>query len=138
MRTWLGIVLSSLIATSALAAGQQNTQLMDGSVARTAFTTGIDNREPMDNIGDALGNDSGEITYFTDLRNLAGQTVTHRWQYNGETMAEIGFNVGGDRWRVWSSKRLTSTWLGNWTVSVVNGDGQTLAEDTFVYQDSSM
>src|SRR5436190_23546089 len=59
-----------------------------GTVARTAITTGVANHEPIDNVTDVTTN-IGKISYFTELRDMEGQTVTHRWQHNGETMAEI-------------------------------------------------
>ena len=36
-------------------------------------------------------------------------------------MAEVSFETGGQRWRVYSSKRLLPDWLGEWTVVLVDG-----------------
>ncbi|NIP73247.1 MAG: DUF2914 domain-containing protein [Gammaproteobacteria bacterium] len=105
---------------------------MKGSVARSTFTTAIDNREPVDRLH-SLGLEQGKIYYFTELRDLGGHTVTHRWMYGGQVMAEVSFDVGGPRWRVWSSKDLVPGWSGEWTVEVVADDGQVLAEDSFEY-----
>nr|WP_245394604.1 DUF2914 domain-containing protein [Isorropodon fossajaponicum symbiont] len=30
--------------------------------------------------------------------------MTHRWSYKDKVKAEIGFNIKGKRWRVWSIK----------------------------------
>ncbi len=38
--------------------------------------------------------------------------------------------IGGTRWRTHSTKRLDSSWLGEWTVSVIDGAGRTLRADT--------
>ena len=62
-------------------------------VARASFTTAIQDREPADQVGQ-LTNDTGVVYFFTELRGLEGQTVTHRWEHGGEVRAEVSFNVG--------------------------------------------
>ena len=52
-------------------------------------------------------------------------------------MAEIPFYVGGSRWRVWSSKNLEPSWVGEWKVSVTRSDGTVLESKRFHYADSS-
>jgi len=49
-------------------------------------------------------------------------------------MADIPFDIGGDRWRVWSSKRLLPGFEGTWTVQVVK-DGKVLTSRSFQYVD---
>lgn len=103
-----------------------------GRVVRAAFTSGIADREPVNRIL-SLGNNERTIYYFTDLRGLSGQTVTHRWQYEGTTVAEVQFQVRGPRWRVWSRKSLLPGQTGEWTVSVVNQAGDVIASHSFLY-----
>ena len=79
----------------------------NGEVARSAFTREVLEREPQGEV-DALENDATEIAYFTELRGLDGHRVTHVWEFNGESMAEVAFEVRGDRWRVHSTKRARS------------------------------
>lgn len=101
-------------------------------VARAVFTTGIDNREPVDQVSQLPGT-ANQIYFFTELRNMEGQSITHRWEYGGEVMAEIGFDIGGPRWRIWSSKTLMPAWGGEWTVSVVSSSGEVIASESFTY-----
>ena len=101
-------------------------------VARASFTTAIQDREPADQVGQ-LTNDTGVVYFFTELRGLEGQTVTHRWEHGGEVRAEVSFNVGGNRWRVWSSKNLQPGWLGEWQVSVVDEGGNVMSQESFAY-----
>ena len=61
---------------------------------------------------------------------MQGQTATHRWEYNGEVMAEIAFEVKGPRWRVWSSKKLPPESLGEWKVSVLNSANEVINESS--------
>ena len=103
-----------------------------GSVVRSAFTREIDEREPMENLQN-LTNDNGQVKFFTELRDMSGQTAIHRWEYDGKVVAEVEFNVKGPRWRVWSSKSFVPQWTGNWKVSIVNGAGEVISEKTLSY-----
>lgn len=103
-----------------------------GSVVRSVFTTGIEDREPVDKVS-ALGTGHNAIFYFTELRDMSDQTAVHRWEYDGKVMAEVEFQVRGPRWRVWSKKSLVPGWTGQWKVSVLNGAGEVISEDVFEY-----
>ena len=103
-----------------------------GSVAKSAFTTEIVDRDPVDDL-DSVSTDIKQIYFFTDIRNMSGNRVTHRWLHGGETRAEVSFNVGGPRWRVHSSKNLVAEWVGDWTVEVVDSAGTVIHKDSFVY-----
>lgn len=116
-------VLACALASGAVA--------QDGSVARSMFTTAVEEREPVDSIDKAPAGTS-TVYYYTDLRDFADQTITHRWSYRGEVMAEVPFNVGGPRWRVWSSKNLQPTWTGQWTVTVLDGEGNELTTNALI------
>ena len=104
-----------------------------GTVARSIFTSEIINREPANDLTE-MNNSSDRIYFYTDLRNLAGQIITHRWEYNDAVMAEVKFKVGdGSRWRVYSSKNLLPEWTGVWTVFVTDENEQILNTNTFNY-----
>ena len=102
-----------------------------GEVARSMFTTAVEDREPVDSV-DKVPADTSTVYYYTDLRNLTDETVTHRWSYRGEVMAEVPFNVGGPRWRVWPSKNRRPSWTGQWTVTVVDGAGNELVTSSLI------
>ncbi len=104
-----------------------------GSVSRSQFTTQMDGREPTDLVV-TLGTGERQIVYFTELQDLAGHKVTHQWMYNGHVMFEKTFDVGGNRWRVWSSKTLQPGWTGRWTVNTLDEDGTLLSSQEFEYQ----
>lgn len=92
------------------------------NVARVVFTTGIEDREPVDELAE-LRADAGQVYFFTELRGLEGRTVSHRWEYEGRVVADVPFEVGGPRWRVYSVKTMAPELVGTWTVMVVDESG---------------
>ncbi len=108
-----------------------------GSVARATITSDVQNREPVDSISTVTADDT-KVFYFTEIQDMAGHTVTHRWEYNGQVMAEVDFEIGGPRWRVYSSKTMVPYWMGEWKVSVIDENGSPLSVNTFSYSASSM
>lgn len=111
---------------------QEQSGFSRGSVVRSAFTREIDEREPMENLQN-LSNENTQVKFFTELRDMSGQTAVHRWEYEGKVVAEIEFNVKGPRWRVWSSKSFVPQWTGDWKVSVINGAGEIISEKKLSY-----
>ena len=105
-----------------------------GSVSRALFTIGIDNREPVIMVDSISADSYNSISFFTELNGMSGETVTHQWLFDDKVMFEKSFEVGGDRWRVWTSKTLLPDWTGTWTVKVLNEDGSILERKTFEYQ----
>ena len=114
---------------------QSNVSQPAGWIARASLTSGIDEREPIDAVS-TLSNDNTTLFYFTEVRDMAGQTITHRWEHNGEVMAEVEFHIGGPRWRIYSSKTLVPTWLGDWKVSAIDAAGNPLSVNNFVYTEA--
>ena len=121
---------STTPATSAMPATDKPANT--GTVARAQFTTAVTDHEPTDNLT-TLTNDATRIYYFTELKGMTGQNVTHRWEHDGKTMSEVKFDVAGPRWRVFSSKTLDPSWLGEWKASVVDADGKILSTSAFNY-----
>ncbi len=115
---------------------QSSTSQPTGWIARAAFTSAVEDREPVDSL-DSLSNDSTVLYYFTEVRDMAGQTVTHRWEYGDQVMAEVELEIGGPRWRVYSSKNLQPLWTGDWKVSVLDAAGNPLIVNTFVYTEAT-
>lgn len=104
------------------------------NVRRSNFTTHVMDREPVDDV-DSLGTTFDKVFFFTEIVNFEGGSITHRWIYGGETMAEVNFDIGGPRWRVYSSKSLITTRTGEWTVEVVDGQGNVIQTANLVYHE---
>ena len=103
-----------------------------GEVVRALFTTEVKDRAPVDEVTQT-GTDVKKLFFFTELKGLSDQEVTHRWEYKGKVMSEVKLPVKAARWRVWSSKTFNPAWVGEWKVSVVDSSGKSLVEKTFTY-----
>ena len=104
----------------------------EGSVARAIVTTGVADREPVNDLERVLAGNE-KVMFFTELRGMEGQVVRHRWSHGDESLAEVEFKVGGPRWRVWSSKNLMPEWAGEWKVEVVDSADNVVSEKSFSF-----
>ena len=106
-------------------------------INRSNFTTAIIDKEPVSDLKD-ISSDITRVYYFTEITGLNGHTISHRWEYNGQVLAELDFKVNGERWRTWSSKNMLSSWLGKWRVSVLDEGGNIIEQSEFNYVKSSL
>ena len=105
-----------------------------GEISRALFTTGIDDREPVAAVDSIDSSTSNSISFFTEVNNMSGETVTHQWTHHDKVMFEKTFEVKAERWRVWTSKTLIPDWTGTWTVNVLDNERTLLASKSFEYQ----
>jgi hypothetical protein len=110
--------------------GIEESPVPDAYVARAMFTTAVVNREPVDQVV-SLDENATEVSFFTDLRNLQGRTVIHRWEFEGEVISEVNIQVKGPRWRAYSIKSLNPGEEGKWTVFVIDESGWPLHASIF-------
>jgi len=103
-----------------------------GKVVTSVFTTSITDGKPIDDLKEFV-NTVSTIYYFTKLEGLDGQTITHRWKYEGRVMATANLAVSSDTHTAWSSNNLEPNWTGFWVVEVLNSDGKVISVDSFTY-----
>ncbi|MEW8507685.1 MAG: DUF2914 domain-containing protein [Candidatus Thiodiazotropha sp.] len=130
VQTFHVLLFFQLVTVQLSADELQQSPVPDANVARAQFATEIVDREPVDQVV-KLDSQTTRIFFFTDLRNLQGRTVSHRWEFEGEVVSEVEFNVGGPRWRVYSAKSLNPDEPGKWTVFVVDESGWPLHASIF-------
>ncbi len=123
---------ASVRAAETAAAPNTVAATADSRVARAVITTAVRELEPVDAITQ-LGAEHNKVYFFTELRDMAGERIRHRWEYHGQVMAEVEFAIAGPRWRVYSSKNVQPEWAGEWQVSVVDATGAPLAVNSFSY-----
>lgn len=120
------MTITKKVMVAVLAMGISGTAMAD--VARSHFTRGITDREPVDHLTTA--SNINPLFFFTELVDMTGTEVTHRWRFEGQIMADVTFQVEGPRWRVYSSKELLPEWNGLWTVEVLGPQGNTLTRSS--------
>ncbi len=104
-----------------------------GEVSRALFTTAIEDREPVIAIDSISSNSFSSLSFFTELNDFQGSSITHQWVYNDKVMFEKSFDVSGARWRVWTSKTFLPGWTGTWTVNVLDDERSILTSKSFEY-----
>ncbi len=100
-------------------------------IARALFTRKIVNREPVGEIQSPLllsAKGTDEIYFYSEFRGVKDSIRIHEWLLESKVMAKVEFNIGGNRWRVYSHKALNRKMFGDWTVKITDGDGIALAE----------
>jgi hypothetical protein len=102
-------------------------------VVRAQFTTSIVDREPVDQVV-VLSPPSDEVFFFSQIGNMQGRTVTHRWEFQGQVVSRVPFEVKGPRWRVYSKYRLEPDQFGEWSVTVIDQSGWPLYTELFRYE----
>jgi hypothetical protein len=95
-------------------------------VTKAAICKGISDREPVDS-DTVFPSDIERVFCFTKIEGAtAPAKVIHIWKYNDKEMASVELSVGSSSWRTWSSKRILSSWTGQWMVEIQNEAGKTL------------
>ncbi|QWV04644.1 DUF2914 domain-containing protein [Pseudoalteromonas shioyasakiensis] len=102
-------------------------------VSRAVLTTDVVDREPVNVLKNdvKLAQISNSLSFFSELRNMQGQTVRHQWYYQGQQLASIELAVSSPRFRTYSTKNIMPEQLGDWRVEVIDADGNLLAQKEF-------
>lgn len=123
-----------VVASVAYSGASEPDTALHESVSRMILTSGIAKHEPVDTLRDIKleqGDASRRIYFFTELNDIPGQNVYHRWTYQGQSVAELNLPVRAERWRTYSSKRITADRLGQWSIEVLDQQRQLLAAYAF-------
>lgn len=117
-----------------------------GQVARAQFTSGIRGLEPINRVtsvfsvnGEVFSLDGRPLPtlyYFTEITGMGGETVIHRWEYQGITVEKVSFDIGDDRYRVYSGKDLPPDGDDDWRVIVTDAQGNVIKTDSFSFNGS--
>lgn len=102
-------------------------------ISRAVLTTGISEREPVDVLKESIEQTEFQekLFFFTEVRKLKGQTISHLWFHQDQLMAEISLTISADRYRTFSSKNIMPSQTGQWRVEAVTEQGELLAQKTF-------
>ncbi len=108
--------------------------ITDSRVLRAQLSAGIKGKEPTARLQPPIrvsGHTDRTIYYFSEVKNLDGQTLFHHWERDGRVLATIPFKIRGQRWRVYSRKTITPQMTGRWRVVLADSSGKELANSAF-------
>lgn len=134
LKNLLFITLSAFVLTSATALADDHEASSSDHIARAVLTSAIEDREPVDDLGDSFDHDGenyDQVFFFTHVVDHANTSIVHEWHHDGVLEAEVELSVGSNSWRTYSSKQIHHMATGDWTVRVVDANGEQLAEHQF-------
>jgi hypothetical protein len=122
--------MKGLMLATAMA-GLTATGIAAQEVPDVALVIAIDvlERQPVGE-GTEFSSDVAQLVAWTRVTGLADTTVRHVWRHQGhERVLEL--TVGGSPWRTWSRKNIPAAWTGDWSVEVLDAQGNVLATAEF-------
>ena len=108
-------------------------QIDTDKISRAVLTRAVKKREPTNVFASdvRLGQFKDTLSFFSELKGLQGQQITHAWYFEGESMAQIVLDVTSSKYRTYSTKSITNTQIGRWRVDVIDGQGNLIAQKEF-------
>ncbi len=117
--------MAALFLVGSLSGACLAIEVVDAVVCRD-----VQDREPVEP-GDSFPADVGIVWCWSKIKDGKGATIRHIYYYEGEEKAVVELSIGSPMWRTRSSKRILSSWTGNWRVDIVGEDDVTLKSLTF-------
>ncbi|GMR15961.1 MAG: hypothetical protein BMS9Abin31_0260 [Gammaproteobacteria bacterium] len=131
IRVLIFFVLLATYFSSTVHAENKPENSKGNNITRAFFTTGMLNSEPVNRL--LVGSKLKNVYFFTDLRHMEGQTIYHRWEYEGKVISKVKFNIKNSRWRIFSNVKVKPDMIGKWTVVVTDERGWPLKAVIFHY-----
>lgn len=106
------------------------------NIVRAQLATKLQGLEPANSVGNqvkAKTRGTVRVYYFNEVHGLKGKTVSHQWTHDGKIYANVSAEIKSNTWRMYSSKALNSTMLGEWKIQVTDDKGNVLATRAFSY-----
>lgn len=74
-----------------------------------------------------------QLTLYSEVKGLNGQTIEHRWYYEGKLMTSVKLPVKLDYWRTYSRKEFDPIQKGEWRVEILDPQQNLLFSHHFHY-----
>ena len=125
-------MMKSIISTVLLLLAFQSVSIGQTlTVEEFEFGTAVENREIV-NPDSSFSADVRQVYCFTRITGADTETsVTHIWYLDGVEMATVDLTVRGPNWRTWSTKTIFSDWTGEWSVDVLDTEGNLMMSKSF-------
>lgn len=122
----------SLLFTSTLLVDVVMAESFDGDVIRAMFTTKLKNNEPVNEVL-IIENTVRKIYFFSAVKGMQGQTITHRWETRGEKVFVQRFKVSSNSENLISQIELDPSRIGEWMVVMSDEKGWPIKATMFKY-----
>ena len=103
----------------------------------TQLCSGIEERMPV-GVAESFPPDIENVYLWCKVTGATDSiSIQVAWYYGDKEMATVELPVKSAFWRTWSSKRILPEWTGDWTVRVLNADGNGIKELNFTIAESA-
>lgn len=110
--------------------------IFDKRVIRAALTGAPkDNKEPGEAVQSPIrieANQSVELFYFSEIKNMKDKVLFHHWLKNGQVIYKKQLDIKDNKSKLISSRTLTSKDNGDWQVVLIDRKGKLFSEANFV------
>jgi hypothetical protein len=108
-------------------------EILEPSVKRFLLAGSVSNREPEVELNEIrfTADGSAAVWVYSELIDKKGSRFKYVWLHGGNQIATVPVNVGGNRWRSYSSKLINQSMSGAWRVELQDGDGRLMASADF-------
>lgn len=130
--TIIGFAILTLVAILIGALNPAWADSFDGQVSRAFFTTRLKNKEPANEVL-ILENNNRNVFFFSEVQNMKGKIIFHRWEYGGEMIHEKKFQVATNSEKLLSKYKLSPDSTGEWMVVIADERGWPIKAVMFKY-----
>ncbi len=109
-------------------------KILEPGVKRFLLPGSVSNKEPLGELNDISFNAEGIAVVWTysEVVNKRGSRLNYVWLHEGSQVATVKVDIGGNRWRSYSSKVINQSMSGSWRVELHDGEGRLLASADFL------
>lgn len=109
-------------------------KILEPGIKRFLLPGSVSSREPQGELNDISFNADGTavVWIYSEVVDKRGSLLNYVWLYEGNPIATVKVNIGGNRWRSYSSKVINQSMSGSWRVELQDGEGRLLASADFL------
>ena len=108
--------------------------ILDKRVVRASINSVIKNNEPGEPIKSPVTiepNQTLELFYFSEIKNMKDKVLFHHWFKNGQAVYKKQLDIKANKSKLISSRKLTAKDSGDWQVVLIDKKGKLFSEVNF-------
>ncbi|MFQ5586751.1 MAG: DUF2914 domain-containing protein [Thermodesulfobacteriota bacterium] len=128
-RLFFILICTTLISLPSIVRGEVNP-----SVEAAVVGTGVESLTPI-GAAESFPSSVERVYCYSKILDGEGTTITHRWYYGENVVAEVPLAIGSPRFRTYSYKTILPHYAGNWKVEIVSEEGEILETLAFTIEE---